>query len=66
VFHIDCDTGFHRPLAALWKAPPAFLGRIFWVIRMVENAPVRHALNFTFGGKSELRQPSEVPHEVIA
>lgn len=66
VFHVDCDTGFHRPLAALWTAPPAFLGRIFSVIRMVENARVRHALNFTFGGKSELRQPSDVPHEVIA
>jgi hypothetical protein len=66
VFHVDCDTGFHRPLAALWKAPPAFLGKIFWVIRTVENASVRQALNYTFGGKSELRQPSEAPHEVIA
>jgi hypothetical protein len=66
VFHLDCYTGFHRPLAALWKAPPAFLGKIFWVIRTVENAPVRHALKYTFGGKSELRQPSEAPHEVIA
>jgi hypothetical protein len=66
VFHVDCYTGFHRPLAALWKAPPAFLGKIFWVIRTVENASVRQALNYTFGGKSELRQPSEAPHEVIA
>jgi hypothetical protein len=66
VFHVDCYTGFHRPLAALWKAPPTFLGRIFSVIRMVENASVRHALNVTFRGKSELHPSSEVPHEVIA
>jgi hypothetical protein len=66
VFHVDCYTGIQRPLAKLWKAPPAFLGRIFSVIRMVENASVRHALNVTFRGKSELHQPSEVPHEVIA
>jgi hypothetical protein len=66
VFHMDCYTGIQRPLAKLWKAPPAFLGRIFSVIRMVENASVRHALNVTFRGKSDLHQPSEVPHEVIA
>jgi hypothetical protein len=66
VFHPDCHTGFHRPLAALWTAPPAYIGRIFSVIRMVENASVRHALNFTFRGKSELLPSSEVPHEVIA
>lgn len=66
VFHVDCNTGHYRPLAALWKSPPAFLRRIFSVIRMMENASVRQALNFTFGGKSELRQASEAPHEVIA
>ena len=66
VFHMDFQTGFHRPLSVLWKAPPAYLGRIFSVFRMVENAPVRHALNFTFRGQSELHQASEVRHEVIA
>lgn len=66
VFHMDFQTGYHRPLSALWKAPPAFLGRIFSVFRMVENASVRHALNFTFRGSSDLQKGSEVPHEVIA
>jgi hypothetical protein len=63
---MDFQTGYHRPLSALWKAPPPYLGRIFSVFRMVENASVRHALNFTFRGKSDLHQSSEVPHEVIA
>jgi hypothetical protein len=66
VFHMDFQTGYHRPLSALWKAPPAYLGRIFSVFRMLENASVRHAVSFTFGGKSELRQTSDVPREVSA
>jgi hypothetical protein len=66
VFHMDFQTGYYRPLSALWKAPPSYLGRIFSVIRMVENASVRHALNFTFRGNSELRQASGIPHGVSA
>jgi hypothetical protein len=66
VFHMDFQTGYHRPLSALWKAPPAFLGRIFAVFRMLENASVRHALSFTFREQSELHQASEVQHEVRA
>lgn len=66
VFHMDFQLGFHRPLSVLWKAPPACLGGIFSIFRMIENASVRHALNVTFRGKSELHQPSEAPHEVIA
>ena len=66
VFHMDFQTGYHRPLSALWKAPPAFLGRIFSVFRMVENASVRHALNFTFREKSEVHRALDVSHEVSA
>ena len=46
--------------------PAPFLGKIFSVFRMMENASVRHALNFTFRGKSEVHQGSEVPNEVSA
>jgi hypothetical protein len=66
VFHMDFQTGYHRPLSALWKAPPPYLGRIFSIFRMVENASVRHALNFTFRGKSQLHPASDVPREVSA
>lgn len=66
VFHMDFKLGCHRPLSTLWKAPPPYLGRIFSVFRMVENASVRHALNFTFRGKSEVHRALDVPHEVSA
>jgi hypothetical protein len=66
VFHMDFQMGYHRPLSTLWKAPPPYLGQIFSIFRMLENASVRHALNFTFRGKSELHQAAEIQHEVIA
>ncbi len=66
VFHMDFQTGYHRPLSVLWKAPPAYLGKIFAIFRMVENASVRHALNVTFRGKSELHTASDIAHEVSA
>jgi hypothetical protein len=66
VFHMDFQMGYLRPLSALWKAPPPYLGQIFSIFRMLENASVRHALSFTFRGKSELHQAADIPHEVIA
>ena len=66
VFHMDFQTGYYRPLSALWKAPPPYLGRIFSVFRMVENASVRNALNFTFREKSEAHRALDVSREVRA
>jgi hypothetical protein len=66
VFHMDFKMGCYRPLSTLWKAPPPYLGQIFSIFRMLENTSVRHAVSFTFGGKSELHKASEIPHEVIA
>ena len=66
VFHMDFKTGYHRPLACLWKAPPPFLGPIFAIFRMIENTSVRHALNFTFRGKAEVHRALEVPRGVNA
>ena len=66
VFHMDFLTGYHRPLSALWKAPPPYIGRIFSVFRAVENASVRHALNFTFRENSESHRALDVPYEVGA
>ncbi len=66
VFHMDFQLGYHRPLSTLWKAPPPYLGRIFTIFRMVENASVRQALNLTFRGKSEQHRKLDVPHGVSA
>jgi len=66
VFHMDFQTGDHRPLSALWKAPPPYLAKIFSAFRMVENASVRQALNFTFRAKSELHPASDIAQGVGA
>lgn len=66
VYHVDCRTGLYRPLAELWKAPPAALARIFSTVRILENASVKNALNFTFRGKSEFHRTAEAPREVVA
>jgi hypothetical protein len=66
VFHMDFQSGYHRPLSCLWKAPPTYLGHIFSIFRMIENTSVRHALNFTFRGKAEVHRALEVPRGVNA
>ena len=66
VFHMDFQKGYYRPLSSLWRVPPPFLERIFSVFRMVENASVRHALNFTFREKSQSHRALDVSHEVSA
>ena len=66
VFHMDFQTGYHRPLSCLWKAPPSYLGHIFSIFRMIENASVRHALNFTFREKTKVHRALDVPRGVSA
>jgi hypothetical protein len=66
VFHVDCNTGLDSPLSALWKAPPPYIGRIFSILGMVENASVRRVLNYTFAGMTDFHQATDVPHEVSA
>jgi hypothetical protein len=66
VFHMDFQTGYHRPLSALWKAPPPYLGLIFSVFRAVENASVRRALNYTFREKAETHRALDVSPEASA
>lgn len=43
VFHPD-RTGVVRPLAALWKRPPGYVRHFFSLVRLLEKAPVRWAL----------------------
>jgi len=43
VFHPD-NFGVIRPLAALWVSPPFYVRHFFSVVRLLELAPVRRAL----------------------
>jgi len=44
VFHPDRE-GVMRPLAALWQRPPAYVRRTFFVVRLLEKAPVQKAMH---------------------
>jgi hypothetical protein len=45
VFHPDHITNIDRPVSAYWDTPPAFLERIFFIIRLLENSAVRQTLD---------------------
>ena len=44
VFHPDRD-GVLRPLAALWRKPPAFIEVFFSAVRLLEAAPIRKLMH---------------------
>jgi hypothetical protein len=44
-FHPD-RHGVLRPLATLWDNPPAFIEAFFSVVRLLEAAPIRNAVQF--------------------
>ena len=60
VFHPDHITNLDRPVSAYWNAPPAFLERIFSVIRLVENTAVRRVLTYALRGETNLAELVEV------
>jgi hypothetical protein len=51
------------PISALWKAPPAYIERIFCVMRLLERGPVRRALLQIFSGQAELHLAAETLQE---
>ncbi|HXZ80839.1 MAG TPA: hypothetical protein VEG30_12985 [Terriglobales bacterium] len=54
VFHPDRE-GVCRPLAALWRQPPAFIGQTFAVLRLFECEPIRGVLRMANGWRQGLR-----------
>lgn len=65
VFHPDGAGGPDRPVASLWKAPPAFLEKILSGIRLLENATVQRGMQRLF--RTEVSdQPREFAAEVIS
>jgi hypothetical protein len=65
VFHPD-RYGEEQPISTLWKAPPAFIERIFSVMRVLENATVRRALGQILRDEVSLELPSDGVYEAIA
>jgi hypothetical protein len=65
VFHPD-RSGEEQPISTLWKAPPAFIERIFSVMRVLENATVRRALGQILRDEVSLELPSDGVYEAIS
>jgi hypothetical protein len=59
VFHPDKSAAREQPISALWKAPPAFIERIFSVMRVLENATVRRALGQILRDEVSFELPSD-------
>ncbi len=62
VFHADLRAvhKVDRPVSSYWSAPPAFLKRIFSVIRLLENPSARRAMAHVLPGKADLELRSNV------
>ena len=65
VFHPDKTGTVDQPLSAFWKAPPAFLERIFSVFRLAENATVQWAAKCMYADEIDFRTLSDSPSEAI-
>ena len=65
VFHPD-PSGGEQPISALWKAPPAFIERIFSVMRVMENATVRRTLGQILRDEVSLELPSDGVYEATS
>jgi len=60
VFHPDQITNMDRPISTLWKTPPAYIERVFFVMRLLENVSMRRALRWIFRTEVDLDLPSEM------
>lgn len=66
VFHPDKTGDGFLPISAFWKAPPAFVNRIFSVFRLAENATVQWAARRVYGDPIDTQLfPDHNPFEAI-
>ncbi|HEX9111533.1 MAG TPA: hypothetical protein VF845_08655 [Terriglobales bacterium] len=66
VFHPDQSGAGEQPISALWKAPPAFIERIFSAMRVLENATVRRALEQILRDEVSLDLPADGVYEAMS
>jgi hypothetical protein len=66
VFHPDQSAAGEQPISALWKAPPAFIERIFAVMRVMENSTVQRALGQILKDEVSLELPSDGVYEAMS
>lgn len=66
IFHPDLSADVEQPISTMWKAPPAFIERIFAVMRVMENATVRRALGPILRDEVSLEFPSDGVYEAMS
>jgi hypothetical protein len=52
-----------RPLSAMWRRPPEYIERIFWVVRLAETDAVVGALKMMVTEKFNSHRPADYPSE---
>jgi hypothetical protein len=65
VFHPHQTPDTEQPISALWKAPPAYIEQIFFVMRLLENAFVRSAFRQICRNEVDLQFPSNSVYEAV-
>jgi hypothetical protein len=63
IFHPHQTSETEQPISALWKAPPAYIERIFFVMRLLENNLIRGALTQIYRNEVDLSLPQNSVHE---
>jgi hypothetical protein len=58
IYHPHQATNMDQPISALWNAPPAYIERAFFVLRLLEIGSVRWALMRLCRNQVDLRLPS--------
>jgi hypothetical protein len=65
VFHPHQTPDTEQPISALWKAPPAYIEQIFFVMRLLENTFVRSAFRQICRNEVDLQFPSDGVYEAV-
>ncbi len=63
IFHPHQTSETEQPISALWKTPPAYIERIFFVMRLLENNLIRGALTQIYRNDVDLSLPQNSVHE---
>jgi hypothetical protein len=66
IFHPDQSPAGEQQISALWEAPPAFIERIFSVMRVLENASVRRAFGQILRNEISFDSPSDIGYEAAS
>lgn len=65
VFHPHQTLDTEQPISTLWEAPPAYIERLFFVLRLLENTLVRGAFKQICRNEVDLHLPPKSVYEAV-